>query len=71
MRSGIKITVIVTLLSILSIKAQTIGHATVKTWANDRKSAFSFTFDDCLKSQYDYAVPVLNSFGFKATFFVI
>ena len=71
MRNGIKITVIVTLLSILSIKAQTIGQATVKTWANNSKSAFSFTFDDCFKSQYDYAVPVFKSFGFKGTFFII
>ncbi|HKI78645.1 MAG TPA: polysaccharide deacetylase family protein [Ignavibacteriaceae bacterium] len=63
--------IIIILLFALSAKGQTIGHVTVKTWPNDMKSAFSFTFDDCFKSQYDYALPVLNSFGFKGTFYVI
>lgn len=71
MRNSIKITAFIILLSAFSIKPQTIGQATVKTWANDSKSAFSFSFDDSFKSQYDYALPVLNSFGFKATFYVI
>ncbi len=63
--------VVIFFLTSLTVKAQTIGQATVKTWADDRKAAFSFTFDDSYKSQYDYAVPVLDSFGFKGTFYVI
>lgn len=55
----------------VSVYSQTIGQVTVKTWADNRKAAFSFTFDDGYKSQYDYALPVLDSFGFKATFYVI
>jgi peptidoglycan/xylan/chitin deacetylase (PgdA/CDA1 family) len=47
------------------------GQTSVKLWADDRKSAFSFTFDDGEMSQYTYAVPVLDSFGFKGTFCVI
>jgi hypothetical protein len=47
------------------------AQVSVKKWADDKKSAFSFTFDDCCMSQYTYAAPVLNSFGFKGTFFVI
>lgn len=47
------------------------GQVSVKKWADDRKSAFSFTFDDGLMSQYTYATPLLDSFGFKGTFFVI
>jgi peptidoglycan/xylan/chitin deacetylase (PgdA/CDA1 family) len=47
------------------------GQTSVKTWADDRLSAFSFTFDDGNISQYTYAVPVLDSFGFKGTFCVI
>jgi peptidoglycan/xylan/chitin deacetylase (PgdA/CDA1 family) len=47
------------------------GQVTVKKWADDKKSAFSFTFDDGCMSQYTYATPVLDSFKFKGTFFVI
>ncbi len=47
------------------------GQVSVKKWADDRKSAFSFTFDDGFSCHYDYVRPVLNSFGFKGTFFVI
>jgi len=49
----------------------TYGKVSIKKWADDSKSAFSFTFDDGFKSQCDNAVPVLDSFGFKATFFLI
>jgi peptidoglycan/xylan/chitin deacetylase (PgdA/CDA1 family) len=47
------------------------GETSVKKWADDRKSAFTFTFDDGFISQYNYAAPILNSFGFKGTFFII
>jgi len=47
------------------------GQVSVKKWADGRKSAFTFTFDDACMSQYTYATPVLDSFGFKGTFFVI
>jgi len=47
------------------------GKISVKKWADDRKSAFSFTFDDGCMSQYTYAAPVLDSFKFKGTFFII
>jgi peptidoglycan/xylan/chitin deacetylase (PgdA/CDA1 family) len=47
------------------------GEVTVKKWAGDKKSAFSFTFDDGHRSQEEYAIPILNSFDFKGTFFII
>src|ERR1035437_1554020 len=47
------------------------GQASVKKWADDRKSAFSFTFDDASMSQYTYAAPILDSFKFKGSFFII
>ena len=48
-----------------------VGEVTVKTWADDKKSAFSFTFDDGLQSQYDNVRPVMNTYGFHATYFLI
>src|ERR1035437_7717565 len=47
------------------------GQVSVQKWAEDRKSAFTFTFDDGFSCHYDYVRPVLDSFGFKGTFFVI
>jgi len=47
------------------------GQIAVKKWAGDRKSAFSFTFDDGAVSQYKNALPILDSFGFKGSFYVI
>ena len=46
------------------------GQMFVKTWADDKKAAFSFTFDDAAMSHYTYAKPIVDSFGFKATFFI-
>ena len=37
----------------------------------DRSAALSFTLDDNLRDQYDVAVPLLNKYGIRATFFVI
>ncbi len=47
------------------------GQVTVTTWADNKNSAFSFTFDDGYMSQYIYAAPVLQQFGFHATYFLI
>lgn len=40
----------------------------VTKWADDRKSAFTFSFDDGYLSHYQNAKPILDQFGFKATF---
>ena len=34
-------------------------------------AAISFTFDDGLRSQVDWALPIFEELGFKVTFFVI
>ena len=54
-----------------SKKISSIGDVSVNTWANGKKAAFSFTFDDGLISQYQYVRPIMNSFGFHATYYVI
>ena len=40
------------------------------TWPNGASVAVSLTYDDALDSQLDHAVPALETFGFKATFYV-
>ncbi len=49
-----------------------IGNALAITKFLDNKAAaVSFTFDDGLQSQLNVAVPLLDAFGFKATFGII
>ncbi len=55
----------------ITYKPASIGDVSVKTWKDDKTAAFSFTFDDCLQSQYDYVFPIFEQYGFKGTFYVI
>lgn len=43
----------------------------IARFAGDRPAAISYTFDDGLRDQYTLAVPMLNEFGFKGTFFIV
>ncbi len=47
------------------------GKLFVTTWADDRKSAFSFSFDDGFISQYEYVKSIFNTYNFKSTFFIL
>ena len=49
----------------------TVGNIIVKKWADDKKSALSFSFDDAYLSHYDNVRPILDQFGFKGTFFLL
>lgn len=42
----------------------------IAKWKGGKKSALSLTFDDGYVDHFTVAVPILNSFGFKATFFI-
>lgn len=57
----------------VSILSQTEFDTKIRVtkWADDKKSAFTFSFDDGLLSHYQHAGPILNLFGFKATFNVM
>jgi peptidoglycan/xylan/chitin deacetylase (PgdA/CDA1 family) len=50
---------------------QDYGQLSVKKWADNRTSAFTFSFDDGVMSHYDNVRPILNSFGFNGTFFLV
>jgi peptidoglycan/xylan/chitin deacetylase (PgdA/CDA1 family) len=43
----------------------------VKKWADNKKSAFAFTFDDSFLTDWQYTKGVLEQFNFKGTFYII
>ncbi len=51
--------------------AQNYGSLRFTNYADDRQSAFSFTFDDGLLTHSKNARPILNQYGFKGTFYVL
>ena len=48
--------------------AQLPKHYNVATWFDFKKSAVTYSFDDGTPNQMPIAVPVLDKYGFKATF---
>ena len=51
-------------------KVNAVGDVDIKTWHWDYTGAFSFTFDDAFKSQVYHAAPILESFGFRGSFYL-
>ena len=51
--------------------AQSAGAIRIAKFKGDRVVAVSMTLDDGLRNQDEYAVPLLNKYGIKATFYVI
>ncbi|MCX8488860.1 MAG: polysaccharide deacetylase family protein [Opitutales bacterium] len=47
------------------------GTLRIAKFKDDRVAAISMTLDDGLRNQDEYAVPLLNKYGIKATFYVI
>src|SRR5690606_39633949 len=40
------------------------------TWPEGRKAAVSLAYDDALDSQLDIAIPALDRYGFKGSFYL-
>lgn len=49
----------------------TPGFAAEIKWPNGAKAAISLSYDDALHSQLDNAVPTLNKYGIKASFYLM
>ncbi len=52
-------------------KANSYGIISITNWADDRNSAFSFSFDDGFISQYENARVIFNQFDFRGTFYIL
>ncbi|MFU2511624.1 polysaccharide deacetylase family protein [Pseudoalteromonas sp. ASV78] len=63
-----KITVLMALFAGFSFPAANAQR--IPTWP-DNKIAISLSYDDALASQLDNAVPALNKYNFKASFYIV
>ncbi len=43
----------------------------IAKWYNNKEGALTLSFDDGTKTQYEYAVPVMEKYGIKATFALV
>jgi len=48
-----------------------IARTEITTWQYGKRGAVSLTYDDGTINQFRVAVPIMDSFGFPATFFII
>jgi peptidoglycan/xylan/chitin deacetylase (PgdA/CDA1 family) len=48
-----------------------VGHTEITRWAHGKRAAVSLTWDDGTLNQFRVAVPLMDRFGFPATFFII
>jgi len=67
----IKQLLLIYFVSVQILSAQDYGLLRFTNYADDRKAAFSLTFDDGLHTHTQNAAPILNQYGFKATFYLI
>ncbi|QBY04382.1 polysaccharide deacetylase [Thalassotalea sp. HSM 43] len=58
--------VIAIILSVLSL--QTLALENI-SWPKNQRMAISLSYDDALSSQLDHALPALNKYGLKASFY--
>src|SRR5688572_28520093 len=46
------------------------GKTEITTWYNDKTAAISITYDDATINQFRQALPIMDTLGFKGTFFI-
>lgn len=70
MRSGLILsTVILTVLSACSGNKE-YGTTEITKWRGDKAAAVSITYDDASINQFRQALPIMDTLGFKGTFFI-
>src|SRR6476620_11729288 len=48
-----------------------VGKTEITKWQYGKNGAVSLTYDDGSINQFRVAVPIMDSFGFPATFFIV
>jgi peptidoglycan/xylan/chitin deacetylase (PgdA/CDA1 family) len=48
-----------------------VGQTEIAKWRYGKNGAVSLTYDDGSINQFRVAVPIMDSFGFPATFFIV
>jgi peptidoglycan/xylan/chitin deacetylase (PgdA/CDA1 family) len=61
---------IVSLFSACSKQDRNIGHTEITKWLNGKPAAISITYDDASINQFRFALPIMDTLGFKGTFFI-
>jgi peptidoglycan/xylan/chitin deacetylase (PgdA/CDA1 family) len=51
-------------------KQNRIGETVITNWYQNKKGAISITYDDATINQFRKALPIMDSLGFKGTFFI-
>ncbi|MCF0178946.1 MAG: polysaccharide deacetylase family protein [Bacteroidales bacterium] len=46
-------------------------QTSICTWQGDSRSAISITFDDACPNQFSIAIPIMNEYGVRGTFFPV
>jgi peptidoglycan/xylan/chitin deacetylase (PgdA/CDA1 family) len=46
------------------------GETSITKWADNKKGAISITYDDATINQFRQALPIMDTLGFKGTFFI-
>lgn len=54
-----------------AIESQSISGTRILRWPDGKKAAVSISFDDNLVSQLDIAMPEMEKYEFKGTFFIV
>lgn len=58
------------LLCSLLVPVVALAQPAAFTWPNGAKAAINLAYDDALDSQLDNAIPMLDKYGFKGTFYL-
>ncbi|MEW6993053.1 polysaccharide deacetylase family protein [Colwelliaceae bacterium MEBiC 14330] len=61
---------IVSVSTYLLLSSTTLGADNNFSWPNNTLAAVSLSYDDALNSQLDNAIPALNKYGFKGSFYL-
>jgi peptidoglycan/xylan/chitin deacetylase (PgdA/CDA1 family) len=64
-------TILAVLLSVAGAAFAQVGRTEITKWARGKRAAVSLTYDDGTLNQFRVAVPIMDGFGFPATFFII